>query len=612
MSINTLLIAPPFLRCDTACLGLHLLQAYAQKHGFSVDISYQNIKFASLIGLPLFHGIAWSEEEDMLGERVFCQAAYDLPLLGYNAVQDLANFSHQTLLENGEYVSLNYDVLAEVAQQVPLYIENLLDEIADKNYQVVGCTTMFQLNASAVAILRAVKERFPHITTIIGGANCAGEMAKGVATLSDQIDYIFSGESEQVFVQFLEDLALGQKPAQRIIQGVKVKDLDEIPAPDFSDFYGQIKVSGLPIQTQNNYIPYEASRGCWWGEVYRCKFCSIHDLAYRKKSPEKIIEDLKEIMRSHISNKVFFTDDIMPNEFFDTLYPYLQEEIPGIRFYSTQKSNIKLDKMQSLAQGGGNSFLPGTEALSTELLKLVDKGTTARQNIAMLRYARATLTYAMWNMLYGIPGEKAAYYQSYLTLIPLIHHLNPPRFYQRVEIQKFGVYMTHPEENQVTNIRPWDIYAKVLPTRANIPAVAYHFDADYPSILREAPELVIQIEALVKDWRAKWSVRGNMPPMLQVDAIAPGIYQLTDTRDVSPAPGQKIVTEQQANTALVAKPMSKLTQDWDIDWGLEHKVGIILDHWWVPLATAPPELLKMFETQQKTSPRPQQQAKIQK
>lgn len=530
MSVKTLLIAPPFLRCDTACLGLHLLQAYARKHDFSVDISYQNIKFATLIGLPLFHGIAWSEEEDMLGERIFCQAAYDLPLLGKNAAEDLATFSHQTLLENGEYAHLNYDILVDVAQQVDLYLENLLDEIADKNYQVVGCTTMFQLNASAVAILRAIKARFPHITTIIGGANCAGEMAKGVATLSDQIDYVFSGESEHTFVQFLENLALGQRPAKRIIDGVKVKDLDEIPAPDF---YDQIQASGLPVQTQANYIPYEASRGCWWGEVYRCKFCSIHDLAYRKKSPQKIIEDLKEIMQAHISNKVFFTDDIMPNEFFDTLYPYLQEEIPGIRFYSTQKSNIKLDKMQSLSQGGGNSFLPGTEALSTELLKLVDKGTTVRQNIAMLRYDRITLTYAMWNMLYGIPGEKAAYYQSYLTLIPLIHHLNPPRFYQRVEIQKFGVYMTHPEENQVTNIRPWEIYSKVLPSSADIEAVAYHFDADYPSILKEAPELVEEIEALVKDWRAKWSVRGSLPPMLHIDELAPGVYQLTDTRSVS-------------------------------------------------------------------------------
>lgn len=606
MSVKTLLIAPPFLRCDTATLGLHLLQAYAQKTGFEVKVNYQNLRFASRIGLPIFQAISWSKEEYMLGERIFCQAAFDLPKLGKTTTLDLKNYEEDVLMEDSSYVTLNYNILCSVAEQVDQFIEDFLDEIADQDYQVVGCTTMFQLNASAIALLQAVKQRFPHIVTIIGGANCAGELAKGVASLSDQIDYVFSGESEATFVNFLRAVDQGTLPKERIIQGVKIKNLDDLPPPDFSDFYEQLNQANLDIKCEHSHIPYEASRGCWWGEIHRCKFCSVHDLRYRHRSAERIIEDMKGIMQKHFSHKAFFTDDIMPNSFFKELYPNLKRNIPDLQFFSTQKANMSLKKMQALAKGGGYMFLPGLEALSTDLLKLMDKGVTARQNIAMLRYSRSSLVYTIWYLLYGFPQDQAAYYQSYLQLLPLMHHLNPPRFYIQLQILKFGVYKTHPEENQVSNIRPWKVYDDILPPGADKEAVAYYYDADYPSVLQEAPELIDQIGTLVSDWRAQWTGRRKIPPTLQVDFTGNHQYRLIDTRNLD-QPKSVIITEKQVTTALVARPLAKITNDWDIDWGLDQQMGIVMDDWWVPLATAHPRLLAHFEQRYKT---PKQSQKI--
>jgi hypothetical protein len=40
----------------------------------------------------------------------------------------------------------------------------------------------------------------PNLITILGGANCQGDLGRGLLSLLDNIDHIFSGESEITFV----------------------------------------------------------------------------------------------------------------------------------------------------------------------------------------------------------------------------------------------------------------------------------------------------------------------------------------------------------------------------------------------------------------------------
>ena len=48
----------------------------------------------------------------------------------------------------------------------------------------------------------------------------------------------------------------------------------------------------------------------------------------------------------------------------------------------------------------------------------------------------------------------------------------------------------------------------------------------------------------------------------------------------------------QAAAALVSQPYVETAE---IAWALENKVGVVRDGWYVPLATATPELLQAFE-----------------
>ena len=131
-------------------------------------------------------------------------------------------------------------------------------------------------NNCCIALINQLKTLQPNLLTLIGGSNCEDEMAEGIASLSASIDYIFSGESEETFVDFLHAYSAGNLPSQRIIESQPVESLDSIPLPDYDSYF---------IQTENFFeenppkhtisIGYETSRGCWWGQKHRCTFCSV-------------------------------------------------------------------------------------------------------------------------------------------------------------------------------------------------------------------------------------------------------------------------------------------------------------------------------------------------
>ena len=54
----------------------------------------------------------------------------------------------------------------------------------------------------------------------------------------------------------------------------------------------------------------------------------------------------------------------------------------------------------------------------------------------------------------------------------------------------------------------------------------------------------------------------------------------------------QILDRAQAAVALTARPYVPTEE---VAWSLEHKLGVLVDGWYVPLATARPELLVEFE-----------------
>src|SRR5262249_46480802 len=139
------------------------------------------------------------------------------------------------------------------------------------------------------------------------------------------------------------------------------------------------------------WLPYESSRGCWWGARQHCTFCGLNGetMAFRQKSPDRMIDGVKRLLARYPSQNIAMIDNILPHSYFRTVLPRLAEDPPAARIYYEIKSNLTLNQVELLRRAGVERAQPGIEALSSSLLQRMKKGVLARQNLALLRYGRA-------------------------------------------------------------------------------------------------------------------------------------------------------------------------------------------------------------------------------
>jgi radical SAM superfamily enzyme YgiQ (UPF0313 family) len=66
-------------------------------------------------------------------------------------------------------------------------------------------------------------------------------------------------------------------PTDRIIRGEACFDMNALPGPCFEDYFAQLE-NAMPSwhETMQIWLPYESSRGCWWGARQDCTFCGLN------------------------------------------------------------------------------------------------------------------------------------------------------------------------------------------------------------------------------------------------------------------------------------------------------------------------------------------------
>lgn len=611
--VDTILISPPFSVLDRPSLALHLLQACARSAGFDVRVLYANMQFAAKIGVKLYDTIGFAAATSLVGERIFAAAAYDLEPLGQHPADMfepdlLVGGSRSIAFERHSGFPISLEELYSIEAMAAPFADAIARRVLEARPRIVGCTTCYDETAASVAILKRIKALSPEIITIIGGSNCEGEMAEGIASLSPAIDYVFSGESEESFVRFLRAVAAGQVPSDREVRGSPVRRMDDLPTPRFDDYYEQMAAHlADSVHSRTMVLPYESSRGCWWGAVHHCTFCGISDeaMGFREKSPERVLEELDELLRHHPEPNVFMVDNIMPRRYFQTLIPRLATTFPGLRLFYEQKANLRLEHVVALERAGVHEIQPGIESFSSRLLRRMDKGVTGRQNVALLRYARAVDISVLWNLLWGIPGETADEHAEVASLLPLLRHLPPPNGLVHVSIDRFSPYFKQPGKYGIRRLEPLPSYSWTLPAHADARQVAFHFWGDYDSELYAQPALLRTLYDEVARWIEAWRGAARRPA-LTIQPVFGDWFLLTDTRGLPGFAETEVIERSKAVAALVTQPLDCAIE---AEWAMARKVAVPLDGHLVALAVAPAALLQQFEAQSRRAhSRPEQES----
>ncbi len=553
---------------------------------------YANLLMARELGIEEYENICYAPTSDLLGEYCFSAAAF-----GHRTPRGYEKHATRTrrlrvLAGRNEATTASIDHARAIAGR---WCDEIALAVCRLGVKIAGCTTTFEQTCASVALLNRLKTVDPSMITIIGGANCEGEMATGIASTGAHIDHVFSGESETSFLNFLE-LALRKKTnPPHIIDGEPNFSLDAIPTPEFGEYYRQIALlfpDNPQLTADSIWLPYESSRGCWWGQKHHCTFCGINGqgMAFRQKSPDRVITELKGLSESHLSNKVIMVDNIMPHNYFTDLLPRMREETPGLHLFYEQKANLSLSKLLTLRHAGVAVIQPGIEALSTDLLRLMKKGVSASQNIALLRYAVATNMAVNWNMLFGFPGDLAEWYRDTQRIVGAISHLQPPNGLYRLSIDRFSPYFKEPRAFAIDHLNPMTAYKYVFPDHADLSKIAYHFEASYESDALSNPDIIDELARQIYDWRIMWD--GDNASKLFITRLSNDLYAKYDTRPLGAGPEFEFIDKPRA---LIALTGGSAFSDEVQEWAASRQVCITIDHKNVPLATSSAELLLELE-----------------
>lgn len=518
--MRVLIVAMPFAGIRPA-MGASLLVSHLARTGVQAKVQYLNMDMARRLGRADYDYIAdRAPTQSLAGDWVFSEALAGSRPQADSAYRDLfrQRFSR--------YVSCDAALatLGRARAQAEAFLAACMADVDWAAWDVVGFTSSFTQHAASLALARRIKAAHPRISVVFGGANCEDLMGLALHRNFPFVDFVCSGEADISLPRLIRALADGGNPHG--IPGVisrragesyastlvpeRVSDLDDLPYPSFDDYFEQRALYSAGRGQAARGILLETSRGCWWGEKHHCTFCGLNGLAmtYRKKSAERALAEIVELSERYKAEYIEMVDNILDMGYFTNLLPEMASRKLRLRLFYETKANLSKDQLLLLRAAGVTTVQPGIESLSTGVLRLMRKGTTAIQNIQLLKWCAEIGIKAYWNLLYGFPGELQQDYAAMVPVIESITHLQPPTGFGKIRLDRFSPNFMSAAVLGLCNVRPDPSYELIYHLPADqLSGLAYYFEHDYADG-RDPNEYFGDSEFAARRWMAGHNPQG--------------------------------------------------------------------------------------------------------
>ncbi|MFB9246840.1 RiPP maturation radical SAM C-methyltransferase [Sphaerisporangium melleum] len=540
--LRVALVNMPWSWADAPSIQCGLLQAIVKRAGHDCDVHYLNLELSALLGSRIYDRISEMNDDrfHQLGEWLFSYAAFgDIePEADYFAEYPEVPESWAKILENGpeQLVRLRREVL-------PAWADGCVDAVDWSSYDAVGFSSTFLQNTASFALGRRLKERHPQLPLIYGGANFDAGMGPAYAEKLPWLDYVVSGEGDIALPALLYDLAAGTTTpipgvhrqgvsADDQAEAPRTYDLDELPAPDYDDYFRSLARHDRARVLGDNAVrlPVEFSRGCWWGQRHHCTFCGLNALGmdYRAKTGERALRDLEGLLRAYPARRVDAVDNILDMKYLTSFCAELAERRWDVNLFFEVKANLTREQLAVLRRAGIQRIQPGIESLNSHVLELMRKGSTKLINVRLLKWAAYFGISVEWHILCGFPGETDRDYTEQAELVPLIQHLQPPASQIGIWLERFSPYFMDPSF-AIEQVRPQASYKYVYPPELDHSRIAYFFDFAASDVASAASHDVLQ--SAITGWRERWA-NGDRPVLFY--QRLPGEVTIIDTRSARP------------------------------------------------------------------------------
>ena len=508
------LVTMPFTYSKFPSIQLGTLSALLKAQGIGVKTYHLNLEFAHVIGVPLYEILC--EKRGLIGEWLFSSILFrDNP-----KHSQYPNVFKPVFEDTAREANCSISYLEEIAHKTaPQFLTQSMMAYDWDQYDIIGFTSTFDQNVASLTMAKLIKDLYPNIRIVFGGANFDGEMGLEHFRAFPWIDYVVVGEGEKVFPPLVKQILTRQEDT--IPQGVAHRKNGEIALtpnnqlfssfssmgpPDYDDYFTQLSELEKQGSTGlNRILLYEGSRGCWWGEKHHCTFCGLNAQAmtFRAKSPEQVTDELDYLSSRYETTRFRMVDNIIDMKYIDGLFGKFAEAHLDLDVFMETKSNLTKRQIQTLAQGGVKCMQPGIESMSAAQLKEMDKGVSPLQNIQCLKWSRYYNIDVSWNILLGFPQETNNDYQRQLDLIPSLLHFQPPESTGKLWLERFSPYFMRPQDYGVRIVGPDSAYGYVYDERkVDLSKIAYDFEYEADWKVDEA--VYSKLVKAVNDWRAKY------------------------------------------------------------------------------------------------------------
>jgi radical SAM superfamily enzyme YgiQ (UPF0313 family) len=472
---NILLLLPPFYTPFTPPLGISILKAYLEQHGYSVTCFDFNTvprlwvmhhryfeTLRKLEGITTYHGYTnlW-----------YVLQAHMLAHLNGVDAAGCAKLLSVVLPTYG--IKPEGGVMGALVGTVAAFFRDLEEELGARfdleRFGVVGTSTYSTSLAASLFIHKAVKRKHPHIKTVMGGGVFADDLAAGSANLETllaeypEVDHVVLGEGELL----LRDILEGRHGDRRLLKlgdfGRTTLDMKDVPVPDYTDF------------DLGDYLHLciEGARSC----PFQCSFCSetVQWGEYRKKPLGTLAKQMIHLAERY-DNKTFYMGDSLMNPYIEDLCGSLLKEKADIvydGYLRADKITTHRERARRWARSGLVRARLGIESASLRVLDSMDKKTTPEGiSEALKSLANAGIrTSTLW--IVGYTGETEQDFQETLDFISehhrFIYELDVHYYYYypygQVSSRLHQSYPLYPEEvRQAVKFQQWEI-VDANPTR---------------------------------------------------------------------------------------------------------------------------------------------------
>lgn len=393
------LAAMPWSIFNRPSLQLGVLKRYVEKQvAARVDVFHPYLLIARAIGTDRYSRIALS---GWAGEALFA------PLVFPEMYGPAKKLFYESL--SGEKQPL--PVFDELIERIDECCKAWLNTVAIGEYRLFGLSVCFFQLLPSLYLAKMIKKKRPELPIVFGGSSCSGALGRSLVDHFTEIDYLVDGEGEEALSHLCRYIAgetaslpatiRSRLPVSRENAGTPAKTPDDLPYPDFSPYFEEIRriFADLPFIPT---LPVEFSRGCSWN---RCTFCNLnlqwHD--YRFKKAERMAEEILHLAAKHESLHFAFADNTLPLHEAEIFFDRMASTGLDLDFFAETRTNTDPQRWRRYRRGGLRTVQIGIEALSTTLLKKMAKGTTVIDAVAAMKMCSASAIVLEGNLITEFP-----------------------------------------------------------------------------------------------------------------------------------------------------------------------------------------------------------------